>query len=123
MCGFGQFLHDVADKKRYVSVVQDAMRRCVKSKKGEKVLSVVVAIKSGNKVFVGADSQVTRGSSRLSLSNPNNYKIWKVKGVDNCIMGHVGVVRDACVIRVSDGIVREIDILKNNINYENVRLF
>lgn len=83
-------------------------------------MSVVVAIKDGDNVYIGADSQVTRGGSRVSLSNPNNYKIWKVKGVENCIMGHVGLVRDACAIRVLDDIVREIDILKDRVNYEYI---
>ena len=83
-------------------------------------MSVVVAIKSGDKVYIGADSQVTKGGSRVSLSNPNNYKIWKVKGAKNCIMGHVGAVRNACVIRVMDNIVREIDVLKDNVDYEYV---
>lgn len=51
-------------------------------------MSVVVAIKKGDKVYLGADSQVTRGGTRGTLKNPNNYKIWKVIGVDNCLMGH-----------------------------------
>lgn len=43
-------------------------------------MSVIVAIKENGKIYIGADSQSTRGSCRASLSNPNNYKIWKVKG-------------------------------------------
>ena len=44
-------------------------------------MSVVVAIKEGDKVFIGADSQVTKGGTRTTLKNPNNYKIWKVDGL------------------------------------------
>ena len=83
-------------------------------------MSVVVAIKKDGVVYMGADSQVTRGGTRRSLSNPNNYKIWKVKGVDNCIMGHVGNLRDACVIRVMNDLVREIDIIHDDIDFEYV---
>ena len=42
-------------------------------------MSVVVAIKKNGKVLMGADSQVTSGGTRTSLSNPNNYKIEKGK--------------------------------------------
>ena len=83
-------------------------------------MSVVVAIKSEGKVFVGADSQVTRGGTRATLKNPNNYKIWKVRGADNCLMAHVGVVRDANIIRLADGLISEYSVFKGYIDYEYV---
>lgn len=83
-------------------------------------MSVVVAIKKDGKVYMGADSQVTKGGTRLSLSNPNNYKIWKVRGTDNCLMASVGNLRDACVVRVMGGLVREIDAIKDEIDFEYV---
>ena len=83
-------------------------------------MSVVVAIKSGDKVYVGADSQVTRGGTRATLKNPNNYKIWKVRGADNCLMAHVGVVRDANIIRLADGMISEYSVFKGYIDYEYV---
>lgn len=83
-------------------------------------MSVVVAIKKDNKVYIGADSQVTRGGTRATLKNPNNYKIWKVKNVDNCLMAHVGVVRDANVVRLMDNLVTEYNVFKNHVDYEFV---
>lgn len=83
-------------------------------------MSVVVAIKKNNMVYLGADSQVTRGGSRSSLSNVNNYKIWKVKGVEQCYMGAVGALRDSCVLRIINGFVREIDAIHDDIDYEYV---
>ena len=83
-------------------------------------MSVVVAIKKDGKIIMGADSQVTRGGTRTSLSNPNNYKVWKVKGVENCLMGHVGSLRDACVVKIMDNLVRDIDIMRNMIDFEYV---
>ena len=83
-------------------------------------MSVVVAIKKDGKVYMGADSQVSKGGTRLSLTNPNNYKIWKVKGVENCLMGSVGNLRDACVVRVMRGLVREIDAIKDEVDFEYV---
>lgn len=83
-------------------------------------MSVVVAIKHDNKIYVGADSQVTKGGTRSTLQNPNNYKIWKVKGVDNCIMGHVGVIRDANIVRLIDNLVTEYEQFKDVVDYEFV---
>ncbi len=83
-------------------------------------MSVVVAIKKDGKVFLGCDSQVTIGGTRATLKNPNNYKIWKVNGASNCLMGIVGVVRDACVIKTMDGLVTDYNIYKNEINYSFV---
>ena len=83
-------------------------------------MSVVVAIKKDGKVYMGADSQVSKGGTRLSLTNPNNYKIWKVNGVENCLMGSVGNLRDACVVRVMRGLVREIDAIKDEVDFEYV---
>ena len=83
-------------------------------------MSVIAAIKKDGVVYMVADSQVTRGGTRTSLSNPSNYKIWKVKGVENCLIGHVGNLRDACVIKVMYGLVREIDAIKENVDFEYV---
>ena len=41
-------------------------------------MSVVVAIKQGEKVYLGADSQVTKGGTRQTLNNPNNYTSYKL---------------------------------------------
>lgn len=83
-------------------------------------MSLVVAIKDNGKVVIGANSQSTRGSSRTSLSNQNNYKIWKVKGVKNCLMGHAGALRDACAIRVMTGLIDELTKMKDDVDYEYV---
>lgn len=83
-------------------------------------MSVVVAIKEEGKIYFGADSQVTRGGTRATLKNPNNYKVWKIKGVNNCLMGHVGNVRDANVIRIMDQLVTEYNVYKGHIDFEFV---
>ena len=83
-------------------------------------MSVVVAVKENDKIYIGADSQVTRGGTRATLKNPNNYKIWKVIGAPNCLMGHVGNVRDANVIRIMDRLVTEYHIFKEYIDFEFV---
>ena len=83
-------------------------------------MSVVVAIKKDGKVYLGADSQVTKGGTRQTLKNPNNYKIWKVKNADHCLMAHVGAVRDANVVRTIGHLVDEIALLRHEVNYDLV---
>ena len=83
-------------------------------------MSVVVAIKEKGVVYMGCDSQVTSGGTRMTLKNPNNYKIWKVKGADNCLMGSVGNMRDACVIRTLDNLVTDYDVYRNHICFDFV---
>lgn len=83
-------------------------------------MSVVVAIKHEGKVYIGSDSQVTKGGTRSTLKNPNNYKIWKVDGCDHCLMAHVGNVRDANIVRLMTGVVDDYDEYCNRVNYRFV---
>ena len=83
-------------------------------------MSVVVAIKDKEKIYIGADSQVTRGGTRTTLKNPNNYKVWKVRGAEHCLMAHVGNMRDSNIIRLLDDLVNEYDMYKGYIGYEFV---
>lgn len=83
-------------------------------------MSVVVAIKENNKIYMGADSQVTKGGTRTTLKNQNNYKIWKVEGSNNCLMAHVGAVRDANVVRLMRDIVTDYDEFRNRVDYRFV---
>lgn len=86
-------------------------------------MSVVVAIKSGDKVFIGADSQVTKGGTRATLKNPNNYKIWKVDDNDHALMGHVGNVREANIIRLMTDVIDDYDEFRNRVGYPFVVKF
>ena len=83
-------------------------------------MSVVVAIKENGKIMMGADSQCTKGGTRRSLSNPNNYKIWKVLDSENCLLGHVGLVREANVIRVARDLIPEMAQIKNKVDFSFV---
>ena len=56
----------------------------------------------------------------MSLSNPNNYKIWKVRGVENCLMWSVGSMRDTCAIRVMGSLVREIDAIHGGVDFDYI---
>lgn len=83
-------------------------------------MSVVIAIKDKDKVYLAADSQCTCGESKLTLSNPNNYKIWKTKGLDNSIMCHTGACRDLGVIRFKN-FIPETRAMRGDIDYEFVQ--
>ena len=83
-------------------------------------MSVVVAIKKDGIIYLGADSQVTRGGTRRTLSNPNNYKIWEVGGVRAAIMGCVGGLRTANVMKVADSLIPEIVDLKDAVSFRFV---
>ena len=86
-------------------------------------MSVVVAIKDGKKVYIGADSQATKGTTRITLRNPNNFKIWKVNDSKNCLMASVGDIRDSNVIRLVSNIVDDYDEFVNRVNYKFVVKF
>ena len=83
-------------------------------------MSVVVAIKEQGRVYIGADSQCTRGGTRRTLSNENNYKIWRVPDAEHCLMAHVGLVREANVARVARDLVPEILCLKGAVDFSFV---
>ncbi|MFH5881300.1 hypothetical protein [Liberiplasma polymorphum] len=63
-------------------------------------MSVIVAIKQENVIFMGADSQITKGGTRRSYSNPSNYKIWRIKDAKNSLMGGVGLVREINIAKM-----------------------
>jgi ATP-dependent protease HslVU (ClpYQ) peptidase subunit len=83
-------------------------------------MSVVVAIKKDGIIYLGADSQVSRGGTRTTLSNPNNYKIWAMRDVDNCLMGSVGTLRANNIIKVADDLIPEIVDVKEAVSFRFV---
>ncbi len=83
-------------------------------------MSVVVAIKDNDKVYIGADSQVTRGGTRTTLKNENNYKVWRVIGAPHCLMAHVGNLRDANVVRLMPDLVTDYNIFRDHIGFKFV---
>lgn len=78
-------------------------------------MSVVVAIKHNDTVYIGADSQITRGGTRRSLSNPNNYKIWRAKESSQTLVGAVGLVREMNITKMINFFE---DSIENNLNID-----
>lgn len=83
-------------------------------------MSVVIAIKGKDCVYMGCDSQVTIGSGKRTLKSVNNFKIWKVDGFPNCLMGGVGNFRDLCFLRCTPEIIPQTCLLTNSLDYATV---
>lgn len=80
-------------------------------------MSVVVAIKQDDRVYMAADTMVTFGNSKRYLRNDGVQKIWRVEDTPNCIMGGVGYLRDVSLVRYcTEQLVPELNILKGDIN-------
>lgn len=83
-------------------------------------MSVVVAIKDKDKVIVGCDSQVTRGYSKKTLSNMNNFKIFKPTREGDIIIGVCGDLRDRDILYCVDEYIDELTRLKDTVNYKYI---
>lgn len=77
-------------------------------------MSVVIAIKNGDHIVMGADSQVTCGW----LKSKTNSKIFFVKDCPNAIMGSVGELRGSQILQATSNLIDELKILKNEINFD-----
>ena len=80
-------------------------------------MSVVIAIKDKNKIWMGCDSQMTLGHIKLKADNKSFCKIWEIPGCHNGLMGSVGYCRDAQVIQCDEQLVDEAFQYKNLISY------
>ncbi len=83
-------------------------------------MSVVVAIKDKDKVWVGCDSQFSYGYAKGTLSNKNNYKIFKPSNESDVIIGLCGYVRDANILSCVDEYIEEITKLKDEVNFKYI---
>lgn len=84
-------------------------------------MSVVIAIKADNKIFVGCDSQVSFNYHRKEqLDNKDVCKVWEIDNCKNGLMAVVGSLRDGQLIQCQEMLINELDQLKKNINYKYV---
>jgi ATP-dependent protease HslVU (ClpYQ) peptidase subunit len=83
-------------------------------------MSVIVAIKEKDRIYVGCDSQVTTGWGKSTLTNSNNYKIFKPKKEKDVIIGVCGHLRDRDILYCIDEYIEELIKLKNEFDYKYV---
>jgi len=86
-------------------------------------MSVTVAIKDKDIVYLGADTMVTYGDSKRYLRHPSSQKIWKIMDTENCIMGGCGYLRDINLIHYCTAeLVPEAAVLKGDINIRTIMM-
>jgi ATP-dependent protease HslVU (ClpYQ) peptidase subunit len=84
-------------------------------------MSVVVALKSGDRVYVGTDSQVTYGwRLATTLSNKNNWKIFRPEKDPDVIVGVTGALRDRDLLYCMEEFTDELARLKDEVNYKHI---
>jgi len=71
-------------------------------------MSVVVAIRDGDLIYIGADSQKTKGHTRETSTNINNLKIFKPLSNKNLIIGFSGDYRDRDILYCSEDYIGKI---------------
>ena len=80
-------------------------------------MSVVIAIKKDNVVYMAADTMITYGDSKRHLYSESSQKIWAVDDTPNCIMGATGYLRDINLIHhCTNELVPEAAIIKEDLN-------
>jgi len=83
-------------------------------------MSVVVAIKDKDRVYVGCDSQATIGCTKRTLSNKHNCKIFKPENDKDVIIGTCGDFRDANLLYCVNEYIDELTRLKNQVDFKYV---
>lgn len=82
-------------------------------------MSVVVAVRDNEKIWLATDSQVTSGWTPSLILSQHSFKIFKTK--NNINIGGSGSLRDLNIISTSDvDFISENCILKNNITFNHI---
>ena len=83
------------------------------------VISVVVAIRDEDQIWLATDSQVTAGWTKSLITSQHSFKIFKMRHDVN--IGGVGSLRDLNIISTSDiEFISENTLLKNEINFKEI---
>lgn len=84
-------------------------------------MSVVLAVKDGDRIVMGTDCQVSYGGSKAIMSSPNLMKVWSVDGHPNTLMGGVGSLRDLNIAYAIDHVYDPMrDKAKENLDFKFV---
>lgn len=82
-------------------------------------MSVVVAVRDTDRIWLVADSQVTLGGNKGLLTSSNSFKIFK--NGENCLMGVVGSLRDANILSTASvEFVDPLLVLKNQVDFKSI---
>jgi len=80
-------------------------------------MSLAIAIKSGDTVFVGADSLISNGSL-IGIAKDESGKLWKVADT-GVVFAHAGGIINSNIVATSDEIISK-DFADRTINFKDV---
>jgi ATP-dependent protease HslVU (ClpYQ) peptidase subunit len=83
-------------------------------------MSVIVGVKEKDVIYIGADSQITKGGSKKSQISPNNRKVWHPDDIDSLLMGSVGLIRGINIIKTINGLIDQKTLSDHQIDYDYV---
>ena len=67
-------------------------------------MSVVLAVKDGDRILMAGDSQVSRESVKMTINSFNSMKVFKVNGHEGMVMGAAGSYRDSNILSTMDSL-------------------
>lgn len=79
-------------------------------------MSVIIAIKEKNKIYMGCDTQVSGGNSKITL-NGKSQKVWHHNDLPDLVVGGAGSLRDVQIIQTSVNLFELPPVLLGQINY------
>ena len=68
-------------------------------------MSLTIALKHKGIVYIGSDSLASRDGTKHYLTNPNNYRIFPVKGCENMLMSLDGRILENNVSHLNSVVV------------------
>ena len=74
-------------------------------------MSVVIAVKDGDKIYVGADCQGTRGQIKIKCS-----KVFPIKNCPNGIIGGAGILSEIQALSFQENLISKKTQKKNGVN-------
>jgi ATP-dependent protease HslVU (ClpYQ) peptidase subunit len=79
-------------------------------------MSVIVGIKDQGITYLGADSQMTKGSVKKHYIHQDNRKVWHPDEVTHLLMGGVGVLKGINTIKNVNGLIDMHTLRKDRID-------
>ncbi len=83
-------------------------------------MSVIVGIIHEGVVYLGSDSQYTKGGTKKSNNHPNNRKIWHPDGRDQLLIGSAGLLKGINAIKSINGLIDQATLSQESLNYNYV---
>ena len=83
-------------------------------------MSVIVGIVHEGVVYIGSDSQVTKGGTKKNYLHANNRKVWHPDGRDHLLMGSAGLLKGINVVKSINGLIDQATLSEGTLNYNYV---